>query len=120
MLCADETTHQTECVFFAERTLNVESDAIAKMTEMRDRGALAFVGSGYSCKSEALVADAWNLPMIAFVSVAVGLIPEERTYCTVLRRRGERNKGYNSIRREKSAGGVVFVSARIWTSTGGG
>ena len=55
------------CIYRAQRTLNVESDAIAKMTEMRDRGALAFVGSGFSCKSEALVADAWNLPMIAFV-----------------------------------------------------
>jgi len=47
--------------------LGVESDAIAKMTEMRDRGVLAFVGSGFDCASEALVADAWNMPMVAFV-----------------------------------------------------
>ena len=38
------------------------------MTEMRDAGVVAFVGSGFDCKSEALVAAAWNLPMIAFVS----------------------------------------------------
>ena len=47
----------------------VESDAIGKMTEMRDQGVLAFVGSSFSCKSEALVAAAWNLPLVAFVKI---------------------------------------------------
>lgn len=53
---------------FSEHTKNVEWDTITRMTEMRDQGVLAFIGSGYTCKSEALVAAAWNMPMIAFVS----------------------------------------------------
>ncbi len=56
--------------YISERTLKVASDAIARMTEMRESGALAFVGSGFSCKAEALVAEAWNMPMIAFVSAS--------------------------------------------------
>lgn len=42
--------------------------AIRKMTEMRDSGVTAFIGPDHSCASEALVAAAWCLPMIAFVS----------------------------------------------------
>ena len=38
------------------------------MTEMRDQGVMAFIGSSYTCKSEALVAAAWNMPLISFVS----------------------------------------------------
>ena len=59
---------QFECINrFAERTKDVKYDAIMRMSEMRDRGALAFIGSSFACESEALVAAAWNLPMIAFV-----------------------------------------------------
>ena len=39
------------------------------MTEFRDQGVTAFIGPDKSCRQEALVASAWNLPMIAFVSV---------------------------------------------------
>lgn len=42
--------------------------AIRKMTEMRDRGALAFIGPDDTCGSEALVASAWDLPIISYVS----------------------------------------------------
>lgn len=42
--------------------------AITIMTEMRDNGSLAFIGPDDSCSSEALVAAAWNLPMISYVS----------------------------------------------------
>ncbi|XP_044758334.1 guanylate cyclase 32E-like isoform X2 [Coccinella septempunctata] len=36
------------------------------MTEMRDNGTLAFIGPDDTCFSEALVAAAWNLPMISY------------------------------------------------------
>lgn len=42
--------------------------AIEKMTEMRDGGSIAFIGPDDTCISEALVAAAWNLPMISYVS----------------------------------------------------
>lgn len=37
------------------------------MTEMRDSGSIAFIGPDDTCSSEALVAAAWNLPMISYV-----------------------------------------------------
>uniref|UniRef100_A0A182VU62 Guanylate cyclase n=1 Tax=Anopheles minimus TaxID=112268 RepID=A0A182VU62_9DIPT len=39
---------------------------IQKMTEMRDSGIVAFIGPDETCTSEALVASAWNLPMISY------------------------------------------------------
>ncbi|XP_045477844.1 guanylate cyclase 32E-like isoform X2 [Harmonia axyridis] len=36
------------------------------MTEMRDNGTIAFIGPDDTCFSEALVAAAWNLPMISY------------------------------------------------------
>jgi len=42
---------------------------IRVMTEMRDKGTVAFIGGPEdTCVSEALVAAAWNLPMISYVS----------------------------------------------------
>ena len=52
------------CLFAAG---NAKWEAIARMTEMRDRGISAFIGPDDSCTHEALAASAWNLPMIAFV-----------------------------------------------------
>lgn len=40
-----------------------------KMTEMRDEGIVAFIGPDETCTAEALVASAWNLPMISYVSL---------------------------------------------------
>lgn len=37
------------------------------MTEMRDNNVVAFIGPDETCTSEALVAAAWNLPMISYV-----------------------------------------------------
>ncbi|XP_052898800.1 LOW QUALITY PROTEIN: guanylate cyclase 32E [Anopheles moucheti] len=39
---------------------------IQKMTEMRDSGIVVFIGPDETCTSEALVASAWNLPMISY------------------------------------------------------
>lgn len=39
------------------------------MTEMREKyDVAAIIGPDEHCKSEALVADAWNLPMISYVN----------------------------------------------------
>lgn len=43
--------------------------AIHLMTEMRDNGTVAFIGPDDTCSAEALVAAAWNLPMISYVSM---------------------------------------------------
>ncbi|XP_017785068.1 PREDICTED: guanylate cyclase 32E [Nicrophorus vespilloides] len=40
--------------------------AIRIMTQMRDNGTIAFIGPDDTCSSEALVAAAWNLPMISY------------------------------------------------------
>nr|XP_029715763.1 guanylate cyclase 32E-like [Aedes albopictus] len=39
---------------------------IRKMTEMRDEGIAAFIGPDETCTTEALVASAWNIPMISY------------------------------------------------------
>jgi hypothetical protein len=42
--------------------------AIRRMTEMRDNNStIAFIGPDGQCAAEALVAAAWNLPMITHV-----------------------------------------------------
>lgn len=48
---------------------SLAAQAIRVMTEMRDNGTVAFIGPDDTCSSEALVAAAWNLPMIAYVSL---------------------------------------------------
>ena len=45
-----------------------QSRAIQRMTAMRDDGVMAFIGPGEACVNEALVAAAWNLPLITYVS----------------------------------------------------
>lgn len=47
---------------------SLAAQAIKYMTDMRDNGTLAFIGPDDTCFSEALVAAAWNLPMISYVS----------------------------------------------------
>lgn len=38
---------------------------------MRDRGTIGFIGGPEDeCVSEALVAAAWNIPMISYVSIS--------------------------------------------------
>lgn len=38
------------------------------MTQMKSENVAAFIGPDESCISEALLAAAWNIPMISFVS----------------------------------------------------
>ncbi|KAL3273764.1 hypothetical protein HHI36_015191 [Cryptolaemus montrouzieri] len=45
---------------------SLAAQAIKFMTKMRDSGAVAFIGPDEMCFSEALVAAAWNLPMISY------------------------------------------------------
>lgn len=47
--------------------------AVASMTEMRDHGAAAFIGPDDTCYSEALIAAAWNLPLISYVCTNIPL-----------------------------------------------
>uniref|UniRef100_A0A147BCC9 Guanylate cyclase n=1 Tax=Ixodes ricinus TaxID=34613 RepID=A0A147BCC9_IXORI len=42
------------------------SVAIQKMTSLWQSGVVAFIGPDESCYAEALVADAWNMPMITY------------------------------------------------------
>lgn len=44
-------------------------DSLLKMTEFRDQGVAAFIGPDEDCDHEARLASAWNLPMIAYVSL---------------------------------------------------
>ncbi|XP_066246519.1 guanylate cyclase 32E-like [Euwallacea similis] len=48
------------------RSISSSTQAIRFMTEMRDSGAVAFIGPDNTCFPEALVATAWNLPMISY------------------------------------------------------
>ena len=42
--------------------------SIRAMTEMYNDGVIAFIGPEETCATEAMIAAAWNLPMIDFVS----------------------------------------------------
>lgn len=53
----------------ARRKSSLAARAIRIMTEMRDNGTIAFIGPDDTCSSEALVAAAWNLPIISYVSI---------------------------------------------------
>lgn len=54
---------------------SLAAQAIRVMTEMRDNGTIAFIGPDDTCYSEALVAAAWNLPMISYVSTIWENVP---------------------------------------------
>lgn len=45
------------------------------MTTMRDRGAVAFIGPDESCTTEALLASAWNIPMLSYVRMDFWISP---------------------------------------------
>lgn len=66
-LAADIGTHHS-------RQSSLATLAIRVMTEMRDNGTVAFIGPEDTCRSEALVAAAWNLPMISYVSLGFPFI----------------------------------------------
>ncbi|KAJ9578502.1 hypothetical protein L9F63_005231, partial [Diploptera punctata] len=58
--------------------------AIRVMTEMRDNGTVAFIGPDDTCRSEALVAAAWNLPMISYKCADIH-VSDKRVYYTFAR-----------------------------------
>jgi guanylate cyclase, other len=47
------------------------TESIRSMTSQYFNGALAFIGPEVKCTTEARVAAAWNIPMIAFVSITI-------------------------------------------------
>ncbi|OQR74544.1 guanylate cyclase 32E-like [Tropilaelaps mercedesae] len=58
--------------FVAENVgLPESSGGVKKMTDLRNQSVKAFIGPDESCYAEALVADAWNLPMITYVRMWV-------------------------------------------------
>ena len=48
-----------------------ELESIRGMTEQYNNGTIVFIGPEDTCTIEANIATAWNLPMIAFVSIHV-------------------------------------------------
>lgn len=50
---------------------SLAAHAIRVMTDMKENGTIAFIGPDDTCLNEALVAAAWNLPMISYVSILV-------------------------------------------------
>ena len=58
----------TTLAFKFEPLSNSQLHSLRIMTEKRDQGVSAFIGPDEFCRNEAMVASAWNLPMIAFVS----------------------------------------------------
>ena len=54
------------------RTIDNKADTLESlraMTQLYIEGAVAFIGPEDTCATEARLAAAWNLPMIAFVSI---------------------------------------------------
>lgn len=49
------------------KEITLRPQSIRFMTQMRDEKFSAFIGPDETCTSEALVAAAWNLPMISYV-----------------------------------------------------
>lgn len=66
-LAADIGTNPSESGL-RRRDSSLAALALRVMTVMRDRGAVAFIGPDDTCGAEALVATAWNLPVISYVS----------------------------------------------------
>ena len=52
---------------YFEPTFSDQLETLEIMSEKRDQGVSAFIGPDESCRHEALLASAWNIPMIAFV-----------------------------------------------------
>ncbi|XP_054260292.1 guanylate cyclase 32E-like [Macrosteles quadrilineatus] len=74
----------TEPSGLARRQSSLATLAIRVMTEMRDNGTVAFIGPDDTCSAEALVAAAWNLPMISY-KCADKSVSDKRVYYTFAR-----------------------------------
>ncbi|XP_046734564.1 guanylate cyclase 32E-like [Diprion similis] len=76
------------------------------MTEMRDSGTVAFIGPDDSCRSEALVAAAWNLPLISY-KCEDPEVSDSRVYYTFARTLPPTSKISKSV--------VALLRAFSWT-----
>jgi len=52
-------------------------ESLRAMTRLYDDGALAFIGPEDTCATEARLAAAWNLPMIAYVSQSITILSNQ-------------------------------------------
>ena len=57
----------TSLSFRYENLSGERYEAIQVMTRLRDENISAFIGPDESCRYEAMIASAWNLPMVAYV-----------------------------------------------------
>ena len=57
----------TTLSFTYESLTGQRYEAIKVMTRLRDENISAFIGPDESCRREAMIASAWNLPMVAYV-----------------------------------------------------
>ncbi|KAJ1526714.1 hypothetical protein ONE63_008294 [Megalurothrips usitatus] len=81
--------------------------ALRVMTVMRDRGAVAFIGPDDTCGPEALVAAAWNLPVISY-NCADARMSDKRVYHTFARTLPPASKVSKSV--------VALLRAFGWSS----
>ena len=58
----------TTLSFTTDMLTNDQYDSIKVMTKLRDENISAFIGPDESCRDEAMIASAWNLPMVSYVS----------------------------------------------------
>ncbi|XP_034243092.1 guanylate cyclase 32E, partial [Thrips palmi] len=82
-LAADIGTNPSESGL-RRRDSSLAALALRVMTVMRDRGAVAFIGPDDTCGAEALVATAWNLPVISY-NCADAHMSDKRVYHTFAR-----------------------------------
>ncbi|XP_024085457.1 guanylate cyclase 32E isoform X1 [Cimex lectularius] len=66
------------------RSSSLTTLPIRVMTVMRDSGTVAFIGPDGTCREEAVVAAAWNLPIISY-RCADRLVSDKRVYHTFAR-----------------------------------
>ncbi|XP_015596279.1 guanylate cyclase 32E isoform X2 [Cephus cinctus] len=92
---------------------------IRMMTEMRDSGAVAFIGPDDSCRAEALVAAAWNLPLISY-KCEDPEVSDRKVYYTFARTLPPTSKVSKSVVALLKSFGwtkvvVVCVTRRAWS-----
>lgn len=60
--------------------LSFRPESLRFMTAMRDMGVSAFIGPDESCSTEALLASAWNIPMLSYVRSDFGVVKTNKLY----------------------------------------
>jgi guanylate cyclase len=59
------------CYMIDDTGLPDTADAMRAMSQMRDMGVKAFVGLEHSCAQEAMLAAAWDIPLVSYVSINI-------------------------------------------------